>query len=90
MRATLGYLYQWSTRSYEAGLQTAMPAHLSALCTRLAAAAGHAMAPDAAIVNYYSPGSTMGGHVDDAELDLGRPLVSLSPGRVCHYAPILI
>jgi alkylated DNA repair dioxygenase AlkB len=56
--------------------QTAMPAHLRALCTRLAAAAGHAMAPDAAIVNYYSPGSTMGGRAP-RHLDSSHSLIAL-------------
>eukprot|EP01043_Picozoa_sp_COSAG02_P011084 COSAG02_NODE_403_length_23058_cov_12.124134_1_plen_102_part_10 len=86
-----------------------MPSRLSELCSAVARAAGHAMEPQAAIVNYYNPKviqnhhlrssaaihawcstnflntrgdrqSTMGGHVDDAELDLSLPLVSLSLG----------
>ena len=36
--------------------------------------------PEAALVNYYSPGDTLGGHIDDAEADLSIPLVSLSVG----------
>ena len=36
--------------------------------------------PDAALINYYSPGDTLGGHVDDAETDLTLPLVSFSVG----------
>ena len=57
-----------------------MPSRLSSLCAALAGATGHPMEPQAAIVNYYHPKSTMGGHVDDAELDLSLPLVSLSLG----------
>lgn len=111
--ATLGYQYQWTSRTYEAGKVTEMPSRLSELCSNLAGALGHAMEPQAAIVNYYNPKvlsdsppvlalcharsrmraavcsqsharcdrqSTMGGHVDDAELDLSLPLVSLSLG----------
>lgn len=37
--------------------------------------------PDAALVNYYHEGDTLGGHIDDAEPDLTKPLVSLSLGR---------
>jgi alkylated DNA repair protein alkB homolog 1 len=36
--------------------------------------------PDAALVNYYTPGDTLSGHVDDAETNLSKPLVSLSLG----------
>ena len=46
------------------------------LCERYAAAVGECQRPEAAIVNYYTTESTMGGHVDDAELDLTLPLVS--------------
>ena len=35
---------------------------------------------DAALVNYYPEGSTLGGHIDDAESDLTQSLVSLSLG----------
>lgn len=35
---------------------------------------------DAAIVNYYSKGDTLGGHKDDVEEDLTQPLVSISIG----------
>ena len=38
------------------------------------------MNAEAAIVNYYRPGDTMGGHVDDAETDRSLPLVSVSLG----------
>lgn len=53
--ATLGYQYQWTSRTYEAGKATEMPSRLSELCSALASAVGHAMDPQAAIVNYYNP-----------------------------------
>ena len=37
-------------------------------------------AADAAIVNYYSRGDTLGGHKDDIENDLTQPLVTFSVG----------
>lgn len=40
----------------------------------------HFYDPNAAIINYYRAGDTLGGHVDDAERDLEQPLVSLSVG----------
>jgi len=36
--------------------------------------------PEAGIINYYPLGSTMGGHLDDAEHCLERPIVSFSLG----------
>lgn len=57
-----------------------MPAMLSDIVCSLATAVGHSFQPQSAIVNYYHPKSTMGGHVDDAEVDLSCPLVSLSLG----------
>ncbi len=36
--------------------------------------------PDAAIVNYYTPGDTLGGHLDDVEEDMDQPIVGLSLG----------
>lgn len=36
--------------------------------------------PDAALVNYYSAGETLGGHSDDVESDLSKPIVSMSLG----------
>lgn len=35
-------------------------------------------APDAALVNYYRAGDTLGGHVDDAEADMAQPIATLS------------
>ena len=79
--ATLGRHYDWSRRAYAAARAAPVPADVSRRCAALAAAAGGgAFAAEAAIVNYYAPGDTMGGHVDDAEHDLTRPLVSLSVG----------
>jgi alkylated DNA repair protein alkB family protein 1 len=57
-----------------------MPALLSDIVCSLATMVGHSFEPQSAIVNYYNPKSTMGGHVDDAEVDLSLPLVSLSLG----------
>jgi alkylated DNA repair protein alkB family protein 1 len=78
--ATLGYQYQWGTRSYDPAQHTPMPTGLSEICQGLCGLIGEVMDPQAAIVNYYTPKSKMGGHVDDAELDLTLPLVSLSLG----------
>lgn len=36
--------------------------------------------PDVALVNYYREGDTLGGHIDDAEDDLEKPILSVSLG----------
>jgi len=36
-------------------------------------------------VNYYPPGSTMGGHLDDAELIKSKPIVSISLGQTAIF-----
>lgn len=41
--------------------------------------------PEASIVNYFPAGTTMGGHVDDAELTYDHPVVSLSLGKSCVF-----
>jgi alkylated DNA repair protein alkB family protein 1 len=48
--------------------------------TPVAAAPAAAFRPDAALVNYYRAGDTLGGHIDNAEADLEQPLVALSLG----------
>ncbi|KAH9112019.1 hypothetical protein LEN26_013372 [Aphanomyces euteiches] len=40
---------------------------------------------EAGIVNFYPAGTTMGGHLDDAEEDMVNPIVSLSLGTQCIY-----
>ncbi|KDD72715.1 2OG-Fe(II) oxygenase, partial [Helicosporidium sp. ATCC 50920] len=40
----------------------------------------HAWYPDTGLVNYYRPGDTLGGHVDDAEKTMEDPILSLSLG----------
>ena len=57
-----------------------MPRHIGELCDDLCGLIGVTMNAEAAIVNYYRPGDTMGGHVDDAETDRSLPLVSVSLG----------
>lgn len=53
--------------------------HLGQVCASIA---GFEMRGEAAIINYYkSDKSTMGGHVDDSEDAMDRPLVSISLGE---------
>ena len=84
--ATLGQHYRWTERAYEAESRPdTFPPALAQLTTELASAAGAAVRPQAAIVNFYSADSTMGGHLDDAEPCQTAPIVSLSLGLDAIY-----
>lgn len=59
----------------------AMPAIFRDLAARAAAAAGFAgFAPDACLINRYTPGSRLSLHQDRNERDLAAPIVSVSLG----------
>eukprot|EP01041_Mallomonas_annulata_P003219 gene3219-6364_t len=78
--ATLGFQYDWTNRIYNREIHIPFPDDLAAMCKDLAAAAGYTMRPEAAIVNFYPEGSTMGGHRDEVEPCQDAPIVSLSLG----------
>lgn len=79
--ATLGYQYDWSRRSYHAGARSEMPNLLSTIAAYFGQFAGvDDLVASAAIVNFYSIKSRMGGHRDDLEEALEQPIVSLSLG----------
>ncbi len=82
--AALGVPYRWTARSYDTAAPPGrpLPPPLAARASSLAAAlTGCAcLRADVALVNYYGPGDTLGGHVDDAEAALDKPIVSFSLG----------
>jgi alkylated DNA repair protein alkB family protein 1 len=65
---------------YQRDLKSSFPTDLSHLCASFASAAGQMLTPEAGIVNYYPSGTNMGGHLDDAELTMAHPIVSVSLG----------
>lgn len=88
--ATLGHHYDWTARSYPPEMNSAMPPELAHLATFFARTAFHLTTPEptefsfaatASIVNFYNMKSNMGGHRDDGELALDKPIVSVSMGR---------
>lgn len=84
--SSLGYHYDWTQRTYSADNRDAVfDAELAALCMHAAELCGHTLSAEAAIVNYYVDGGSMGGHVDDAELTDSRPIVSISLGSDCIF-----
>lgn len=85
---SLGPHFDWTGRVYlRGGRHRPLPDRLRALANDLVSSLGidrardgAAFDADAALVNFYASKDTLGGHKDDAEADLTRPLVSLSLG----------
>ncbi|GFZ21138.1 oxidoreductase, 2OG-Fe(II) oxygenase family protein [Actinidia rufa] len=82
--STLGLQFDWSKRNYDVSLpHNKIPDALGQLAKRMAAPAmalGGEFQPEAAIVNYFGSGDTLGGHLDDMEADWSKPIVSMSLG----------
>ncbi|XP_021899617.1 alpha-ketoglutarate-dependent dioxygenase alkB [Carica papaya] len=82
--STLGLQFDWSKRNYDVSLpHNKIPDALHQLAKRMASPAmpvGEEFQPEAAIVNYFGLGDTLGGHLDDMEADWTKPIVSLSLG----------
>lgn len=86
--ATLGYNYNWTLRQYQDRDRSPVPEDLERLAKRFASTALHILGAkstafdgSAGIVNYYHAKSLMGGHRDDAEYAVDKPIVSFSMGR---------
>lgn len=68
-------LFIWQT--YSPKHHTPFPADLQLLSRLVSAACGFPeFNAEAGILNYYPPGSSLGIHVDESELDQSRPLLS--------------
>ncbi|KAK2825859.1 hypothetical protein Q5P01_020073 [Channa striata] len=79
---TLGYHYNWDTKTYSANHYTPFPTDLHLLSVQITAACGFpGFVAEAGILNYYRSDSSLGIHVDESELDHSRPLLSLSFGQ---------
>jgi len=75
--ATMGYLYDWTARSYTESAKSPYPPALRDLAHVYLPPS---YSPQASIINYYTPKSLMGGHLDDLELTLTPPVLSVSLG----------
>ena len=63
-----------------------VPLEIASACVTLARAFGYEeYRPSAGLVNYYRRGDALAGHVDDAERDLTKPIVSFSLGSPCVF-----
>lgn len=85
--STMGYQYDWTARAYHEGAKSSVPLLLEELASLLATTAltisasrSTKFTSSACIVNYYNQRSIMGGHRDDLELALDKPVISLSLG----------
>lgn len=80
---TLGYHYDYNTKTYSDDDLTPFPSDLSDLSRYLSSLIGYgdSYAAEAAILNFYHLDSTLSGHTDHSEDDLEAPLLSLSFGR---------
>ncbi|KCV67691.1 hypothetical protein H696_05801 [Fonticula alba] len=85
--ATLGWHYNWTNKTYVEGDHGPMPELLASLArgaisqSPMAEEEGRKWVPEAAIVNYYSPGDSLTGHADFSEQAPEQaPLVSISLG----------
>eukprot|EP01032_Pedospumella_encystans_P009731 gene9731-11437_t len=76
----LGYHYDWTKRMYQKNLKSTFPPDLASLCTNLAHLVNLDLTVEAAIVNYYPTSANMGGHLDDAEHTMEKPIISISLG----------
>lgn len=74
--------YRYAAEDPDTGLPwPALPARWSALAASAAARVGFAdFAPDACLINHYTPGTRMGLHQDRNERDMSAPIVSFSLG----------
>ena len=86
--ATIGPPYDWTARAYDTDApRRPVNARWLERCVHLAEAAG---ARDyagefASLVNYYRAGDALAGHVDDAEVDMSKPIVRVSLGCPCVF-----
>ncbi|XP_042356312.1 nucleic acid dioxygenase ALKBH1 [Plectropomus leopardus] len=79
---TLGYHYNWDTKTYSANHYSPFPTDLHLLAFQITAACGFpGFNAQAGILNYYKTDSSLGIHVDESELDHSRPLLSFSFGQ---------
>ena len=92
--ATIGPPYDWTARTYDMDApRRPVNARWLERCVHLANLAATVRGADASpfagrfagLVNYYRAGDALAGHVDDAEVDTSKPIVSVSLGCPCVF-----
>lgn len=80
--STLGYQYIWSERKYVKEKFVEFPQELQKLTDELSVICGFSpYKAEAAIINFYDENQSMGGHLDNAEYEMTKPIVSISFGN---------
>ncbi len=75
---SLSYHYDWTARKYHSNRRGVFPVDLEMLTKKFAGMAGYNdFKAEAAIVNFYPPGTTLGGHLDDVEENMEQPIISI-------------
>lgn len=83
---TLGYHYDWNTKEYSELRRGDFPEDVHILAQYISKALGFGpYNAEAGIVNFYHQDSTLTGHQDHSEEDLGAPIFSLSFGQTCVF-----
>jgi len=78
----LGYHFQWTQRIYTEEHRGLFPVELAELVSDIAGLVNQTITAEATIINYYPHlKCQMGAHVDDAEDDMTKPIVSVSFGN---------
>lgn len=84
--ASLGYHFQWTPRIYSDEFKGEFPEELGEYISDMASQFNYNMKAEAAIVNFYPHKKCcMGGHLDDAEDDMTKPIVSTSFGNTVIF-----
>ncbi|KAI9474147.1 MAG: hypothetical protein EXX96DRAFT_580753 [Benjaminiella poitrasii] len=95
---TLGYQYHWGTKQYDLDHPVPIPDDIAEIMKAVVTATenigygdwknqykGCDFKPEAGIINFYQLQSTLMGHVDQSEINMEAPLISLSLGHSCIY-----
>jgi len=83
---TLGYHFQWTQRLYSDEFRGEFPSDLLNMTKSIAEQLKFKFEPQAATINFYPIAKQMmGGHLDDAEEDLTKPIVSCSFGNTVVF-----
>lgn len=84
--ASVGYHFQWTPRIYTDEHRGPFPKDLEEYVSDMALQVGYRMKPEASIINFYPHNKCcMGGHLDDAEDDMSKPIVSTSFGNTVIF-----
>lgn len=84
--ASVGYHFQWTQRIYTDEHRGPFPEDLEEYVTDMAHQLGYRMKPEASIINFYPNNKCcMGGHLDDAEDDMTKPIISTSFGNTVVF-----